>query len=552
MVKLHRNEDQIIDEYNRWMKNAEGKIKAELETMNKEEIKDSFYKDLEFGTGGMRGLMGPGTNRMNKYLISKATMGFANWLKKSNNGNDLSVAIAYDTRNNSREFAKIASGVLSGKEIRSYVFSAPAPTPLLSYAVRDLNCSGGIVITASHNPSGYNGYKVYTSDGTQAVPKIASEIIAEINKIDYFEKYEKKNELINTVPEETEKNFKKYIVDLMNDLNPFPEKIKVLYSPLHGTGYPYVSDVLKELGHSVSVVQEQLTPDGDFPTLKYPNPEDEEAFSLALKKAEKLKPHIIITTDPDCDRMGIMCLVSGKYVKLTGNEIGVLMLDYLIKKGLKDENYYVVKTIVTTDLAKEIAQKNNIELKETLTGFKFIGELIEKNEKEGKARFLFGFEESFGYLYGTHVRDKDAVVASSLVVTMLSYIKAQGKNVLDCLDSIYKKYGYYGNKLLSFNYEGYEGSKKIQRIMKNLREDVNVAAGSNKLIKKLDYLEGAKGLPRSNVVELHYENDIKLIARPSGTEPKIKFYLMVKANSDEEKEQKLRTVEKIVKEQVSK
>lgn len=549
---MHRNIDQIIEEYKRWMKNAEGKMQKELETMDKEEIKDSFYKDLEFGTGGMRGLMGAGTNRMNKYMISKATIGFANWLKKSNSGSDLSVAIAYDTRNNSREFAKMASEVLTSKGIRSYVFSTPAPTPLLSYAVRELNCSGGIVITASHNPSGYNGYKVYSSDGTQAVPKVASEIIAEINKIDYFEVYEKKNELINTVPEETEKKFKRYIVDLMNDLNPVPETIKVLYSPLHGTGYPYVFDVLKELGHTVYVVEEQLTPDGDFPTLDYPNPEDEEAFSLALKKAEELKPDIIITTDPDCDRMGIMCLVNGEYVKLTGNEIGVLLLDYLIKKGLNNENYYIVKTIVTTDLAKDIAQKNNIELSETLTGFKFIGELIEKKEKEGKARFLFGFEESFGYLYGTHVRDKDAVVASSLAVTMLSHIKAQGENVLECLKSIYKKYGYYGNRLLSFNYEGYEGSKKIQRIMKALREDVNTAAGNNKLIEKLDYLEGAKGLPRSNVVELHYENDIKLIARPSGTEPKIKFYLMVKANSDEEKQEKLRVVEKIVKEQINK
>lgn len=548
---MHRNKEQIIEEYNRWMKNVKGDMLKELEAMDEEEIINSFYKDLEFGTGGMRGLMGIGTNRINNYLISKATIGFANWLKRVNESNGLSVAIAFDTRNKSKEFAKIASEVLSGKEIKSYVFSTPAPTPLLSFAVRDLNCSGGIVITASHNPSEYNGYKVYTSDGTQAVPKIASEIIAEIEKVDYFEGYEKKDELINFVPEETEKRFKKYIVDLMKGLNADPEPVNVLYSPLHGTGYPYVPDVLRELGHNVSIVEEQISPDGNFPTLNYPNPEDEEAFSLALKKATGIKPDIIITTDPDGDRMGIMCPVDNEYVKLTGNEIGVLMLYYLIEKGLGNEDYYIVKTIVTTDLAEELAHKNNIELKETLTGFKFIGELIEKNEKEGKAKFLFGFEESFGYLYGTHVRDKDAVVATSLAVTMISHIKNQGENVLDRLETIYKKYGYYGNRLLSFSYKGYEGSKKIQRIMNNLREDTKTSSEDINLIEKLDYLEGVKGLPKSNVVELHYENDIKLIARPSGTEPKIKFYLMVRASSEEEKRQKLDTLEKIVKEQIN-
>ncbi|MFO7882183.1 MAG: phospho-sugar mutase [Kosmotogaceae bacterium] len=548
---MNRNRSQIKEEYNRWMKNVEVDLLKVLKTMDEDEIMDSFYKDLEFGTGGLRGLMGAGTNRMNNYLVSKATTGFANWLKKNNKDRDLSVAIAFDTRNNSKEFAKISSEVLSSKGVKSYVFSKPAPTPLLSFAVRDLNCSGGIVITASHNPSGYNGYKVYTSDGTQAVPKVANEIMSEIKKVDYFDRNEKKNDMINTIPEETEERFEKIIIDLMNDLHPNSKPVKVLYSPLHGTGHPYVTDVLRKLGHKISVVKEQITPDGDFPTLEYPNPEDKKSFALSLKNAEETKPDIIITTDPDCDRMGIMCLVDGEYVRLSGNEIGVLLFNYLIEKGKSDKDYYIVKTIVTTDLAKEMARNNNIELKETLTGFKFIGELIEKNEQAGKGKFLFGFEESFGYLYGTHVRDKDAVVASALVVTMVSQIKTQGENVLKKLDKIYRKYGYYGNKLLSFNFEGYEGSKKIQRIMKNFREDQVKIVGKNKLIEKTDYLEGVEGLPKSNVIELKYENDIKLIVRPSGTEPKIKFYLMVKAISEEEKQIKLDTLEKMVKEQVN-
>ncbi|MFW6121394.1 MAG: phospho-sugar mutase [Petrotogales bacterium] len=548
---MYRNDVEIKEEYNRWMRNVDDDMLNVLKGMDEDQIKDSFYIDLEFGTGGMRGLMGAGTNRMNHYSIARATKGFANWLKKNKGNHDLSVAIAFDTRHNSKEFAEIASEVLSDKGIKSYVFTDPAPTPLLSFAVRDLSCSGGIVITASHNPSSYNGYKVYTSDGTQAVPNVASEIITEIKKVDYFDNSEKNKELISTMPEETKKRFEGTIINLMKDLQPDVRPIKVLFSPLHGTGHPYVTDVIRKLGHNVSVVEEQITPDGDFPTLDFPNPEDKESFFLALKMTKELKPDLIITTDPDCDRMGIMCLVDGEYIRLSGNEIGVLMFDYLIEKGKCDNDYYAIKTIVTTDLTKEMAFKNNIELMETLTGFKFIGELIEKNEQVGKGRFLFGFEESYGYLYGTHVRDKDAVVASALVTTMISQIN-KGENVSKRLELIYKKYGYYGNKLLSFNYKGYEGNEKIKRIMKNFREEREIVVGNNKLLEKIDYLEGAQGLPKSDVIELQYENDIKLIVRPSGTEPKIKFYLMVKATSEEEKYEKLDLLEKTVKEQVNK
>lgn len=550
-MNLYRNDVEIKEEYNRWMRNVDDDMLNVLKGMDEDQIKDSFYIDLEFGTGGMRGLMGAGTNRMNHYSIARATKGFANWLKKNKGNHDLSVAIAFDTRHNSKEFAEIASEVLSDKGIKSYVFTDPAPTPLLSFAVRDLSCSGGIVITASHNPSSYNGYKVYTSDGTQAVPNVASEIITEIKKVDYFDNSEKNKELISTMPEETKKRFEGTIINLMKDLQPDVRPIKVLFSPLHGTGHPYVTDVIRKLGHNVSVVEEQITPDGDFPTLDFPNPEDKESFFLALKMTKELKPDLIITTDPDCDRMGIMCLVDGEYIRLSGNEIGVLMFDYLIEKGKCDNDYYAIKTIVTTDLTKEMAFKNNIELMETLTGFKFIGELIEKNEQVGKGRFLFGFEESYGYLYGTHVRDKDAVVASALVTTMISQIN-KGENVSKRLELIYKKYGYYGNKLLSFNYKGYEGNEKIKRIMKNFREEREIVVGNNKLLEKIDYLEGAQGLPKSDVIELQYENDIKLIVRPSGTEPKIKFYLMVKATSEEEKYEKLDLLEKTVKEQVNK
>ncbi|ACR80599.1 MULTISPECIES: phospho-sugar mutase [Kosmotoga] len=541
-----RTEKEILQEYQRWLENASAELVQELKSLPENEIKERFFKDLEFGTGGMRGKIGAGTNRMNVHTVSRATLGFADWLLSQYS--DPSVVIAYDTRKMSKEFAETAANILSGKKIQVYLFEAPAPTPLLSYSVRTLKCSGGIVITASHNPPEYNGYKVYTHDGTQAVPRYANQIITKVNANDFFNDIQKDSSLISPVPEDVISSYTAHIINLMEELFSAKESLKVVYTPLHGTGRDYVTKVLEKLGHEVIKVEEQFTHDGNFPTVKYPNPEDPEAFKLALRYAGKEGADLVIATDPDADRMGVVCKTREGYKALTGNQVGVIFTAYLLEtlKNKLPEKPFIVKTIVTTDMAKTIASNYNVETRETLTGFKFIGELIEESIIKKTGNFIFGFEESYGYLYGMHARDKDAVVASALVVTVAAVLKKRGITLWQYLEELYRQYGYYDEKLLNFTYEGIEGLEKISNIMNSLREKTPSEVAGHRLLKFEDYLEGIKGLPKSNVISLTFEEDLKLIVRPSGTEPKIKFYLMTRGNSKQESTQKLQKLTDLV------
>ena len=549
---MSRTEKEILQEYQRWLENASVELVQELKNLSKDEIRERFFKDLEFGTGGMRGKIGAGTNMMNVHTVSRATLGFADWLLSRYS--NPSVVIAYDTRKMSREFAETAANILSGKKIRVYLFENPAPTPLLSYSVRALRCSGGIVITASHNPPEYNGYKVYTHDGTQAVPKYADQIITEVNANDFFNDIQKDPSLISPVPENIISSYTNHIVNLMKELFNTNKGLKVVYTPLHGTGRDYVTEVLERLGHKVIRVEEQFVYDGNFPTVKYPNPEDPEAFKLALEYAKKEKADLVIATDPDADRMGVICKTPEGYKALTGNQVGVIFTAYLLEtlKGRLPEKPFIVKTIVTTDMAKAIASNYNVETRETLTGFKFIGELIEKSITTKNGNFIFGFEESYGYLYGTHARDKDAIVASALIATVAIALKERGIALWQYLEELYKQYGYYNEKLLNFTYEGIEGLQKISSIMDSLREKPPSEVKGHKLIKFEDYSKGIKGLPKSNVVSLSFEDKLKLIVRPSGTEPKIKFYLMAKGDSRQESNQKLQKLTELVERVVEK
>lgn len=541
-----RTEKEILQEYQRWLKNASAELVQELKSLSEEEIKERFFKDLEFGTGGMRGKIGAGTNRMNIHTVSRATLGFADWLLSQYR--DPSVVIAYDTRKMSKEFAETAAEVLSGKGIRVYLFETPAPTPLLSYSVRILKCSGGIVITASHNPPEYNGYKVYTHDGTQAVPRYADQIITKVNANDFFNDIQKDSSLISSVPENVITSYNDHIVNLMEELFRPNESLKVVYTPLHGTGRDYVTEVLERLGHKVIKVKEQFVHDGSFPTVKYPNPEDPEAFKLALDYAEKENADLVIATDPDADRMGVVCKTLNGYKALTGNQVGVIFTAYLLEtlKNRLPERPFIVKTIVTTDMAKTIASSYNVETRETLTGFKFIGELIEESMMKKTGNFILGFEESYGYLYGTHARDKDAVVASALIATVAAALEEGGISLWQYLEGLYKQYGYYNERLLNFTYEGIEGLEKISNIMNSLREKTPQEVAGHKLLEFEDYSEGIKGLPKSNVISLTFEDEMKLIVRPSGTEPKIKFYLMTRGNSKQESDQKLQKLSELV------
>jgi len=541
-----RTEKEILQEYQRWLENASAELVQELKSLPENEIKERFFKDLEFGTGGMRGKIGAGTNRMNVHTVSRATLGFADWLLSQYS--DPSVVIAYDTRKMSKEFAETAANILSGKKIQVYLFEAPAPTPLLSYSVRTLKCSGGIVITASHNPPEYNGYKVYTHDGTQAVPRYANQIITKVNANDFFNDIQKDSSLISPVPEDVISSYTDHIINLMEELFSAKESLKVVYTPLHGTGRDYVTKVLEKLGHEVIKVEEQFTHDGNFPTVKYPNPEDPEAFKLALRYAGKEGADLVIATDPDADRMGVVCKTREGYKALTGHQVGVIFTAYLLEtlKNKLPEKPFIVKTIVTTDMAKTIASNYNVETRETLTGFKFIGELIEESIIKKTGNFIFGFEESYGYLYGMHARDKDAVVASALVATIAAALKKRGITLWQYLEELYRQYGYYNEKLLNFTYEGIEGLEKISNIMNSLREKTPSEVAGHRLLKFEDYLEGIKGLPKSNVISLTFEEDLKLIVRPSGTEPKIKFYLMTRGNSKQESTQKLQKLTDLV------
>lgn len=563
------------EKYEYWLNSPyiDEKGKSELKNIDDEkEIEDRFYKDLEFGTGGLRGIIGMGTNRMNIYTVGKATEGLSRYLIKKYRG-DISVAIAYDCRIMSKEFAQTAACNLCANGIEVQLFKTLHPTPMLSYAVRKLKCKAGIVITASHNPKQYNGYKVYGEDGGQITDAWANEIFLSIEDIKSFSEVRHismdeavDRNLLHIIGEEIDTSYIEKVKNLVirkEFVRSHAEDLKVIYTPLHGTGNIPVRRTLGELGYrNVFVVKEQEKPDGNFPTAAYPNPEDPKVFHIALDMAEDIKPDIIFGTDPDCDRLGVVVKNSqGEYKILTGNQVGVLLTDYILS-SLKEfdrlpENGEIVKTIVTTDMAADIAGNYKVGLINVLTGFKYIGEKIKEFEKNGDRKFIFGFEESYGYLAGDFVRDKDAVIASTLVCEMTLYYKMKGKSLYDALMDLYKKYGFYREKLISIELRGKKGHDKIETIMHCLRHSMKRTIGGVKIVEKFDYKLGVKKdlmnisessikLPRSNVLKFVMEDKSWFVVRPSGTEPKIKIYLSVIGNSLENSRNKMTALEKNV------
>ncbi len=527
-----------MNAYEYWLTFDE-ETKKELESItDKAELEDRFYKELEFGTGGLRGIMGAGANRMNKYTVSKATKGLADYLNTQFDG-EKSVAIAFDSRNNSQFFAQTAAGVLCAAGIKVYLFDTLMPTPVLSFAVRYHNCTAGIVITASHNPKEYNGYKVYDSKGCQLVPQYADKVIAFVNAV----------EDIKNIPsvslEDAEKSGRLVMIgdDTLNafltevkkqSLYKEPSELKIVYTALHGTGNIPVSRILD--GKNVSIVKAQELPDGDFSTVRSPNPEEKDALTLALKQAEAEGADVVIGTDPDCDRIGVGVLHNGAYTLLTGNQTGALLVDFVLKfkKDSMPKNAAVVKTIVTSGLGAAIAEKHGAKAVQTLTGFKYIGEKICLWEESGEQTFLFGYEESYGYLAGTHARDKDAVSSAMLIAEMAAYYKNNGKTLVDALDAVYAEYGYYYDCLETVVLKGKEGAEKIQSAMKSLREtgkdlfdDIDVL---------LDYSKGIDDLPKENVLRFDFKDGSWAAVRPSGTEPKLKMYFSVKGENREQAE----------------
>lgn len=552
--------------YDLWLKKAaeDTDLTKELENIkgNDDEIYDRFYRELEFGTAGLRGIIGAGTNRMNIYVVRHATQGLANYLNKKYKS--ASVAIACDSRIKSELFVKEAARVLAGNGIKAYVAKELQPTPVVSFAVRELKCQAGIMVTASHNPAAYNGYKCYGDDGCQMTDENADAVYSEIQAIDCFNDikladFEQgltdglieyiKDSLYDSYIE----NVKKQAVNAGVCEN---SGLKVVYTPLNGAGNKLVRRVLKEIGiNDVEVVKEQEKPDGNFTTCPYPNPEIRGALQLGLDLCDKVKPDLLLATDPDSDRVGIAVKEDdGSYRLMSGNETGIMLTNYILscRKALNNlpENPIVVKTIVTTNLINRICKKYGCELRNVLTGFKYIGEQIlelEKNKEEN--RYIFGFEESYGYLAGTYVRDKDAVVASMLICEMAAYYKKQGKSLSEVIDSLYKEYGYYKNVTLSFEFEGAAGMQKMNDIMSSLRKEIPQQINGSKVVDVQDYLESvsydivsgtkeAINLPKSNVIAFSMENKCAVTVRPSGTEPKIKLYITA-VGKDEESAKKL-------------
>lgn len=550
-----------MEMYNRWLGFDEN-TKAELSGLEPDEIQDRFYKELEFGTGGLRGIIGAGTNRMNVYTVRKATQGLADYIKKQGVQNP-SVAIAYDSRRYSEVFAREAGLVLCANSIKAYVYNELKPTPMLSFAVRELGCTAGIVITASHNPKEYNGYKVYWSDGCQVTEERANGILKCILDTDYSDiktmSYDEAaaDGLFCHVPQYVEDNYVGRVKELSINkeaLEKGGSSLRIVYTPLNGTGNKPVRRVLNELGFkNVYVVPEQENPDPNFSTLKYPNPEEHEAFTLAIKLAKEKNADMIIGTDPDCDRIGVVVKNhQGEYQVLTGNQTGSLLTYYMLSQlkasGRMPQNPMVIKTIVTTEMARAICRDFNVELIDVLTGFKYIGEKIE--EFMGEKNFLLGYEESYGYLAGTFVRDKDAVIAAALICEMAAYYKLKEMSLFDALIDLYEKYGYYRECLQSLTMKGIEGSRRIQEIMEKLRKNAPDSIADTRIMRIKDYLisqekdcmSGALSpisLPSSNVIQLLLEDGSMITARPSGTEPKIKFYFASIGKSAKEADEKL-------------
>ncbi len=523
------------ERYNEWLLFDDDTKQELLKITDEKEIEDRFYKDLAFGTGGMRGIMGAGPNRMNRYTISRATLGLANYLSEFQKPQK-SVAIAYDSRNNSEDFAKCAAEVLAVKGITVYLFDKITPTPVLSFAVRHLGCIAGIVITASHNPKEYNGYKVYDENGCQLVPSLADKVIAHVQEITDYRAVPRldfevalQSGMIQMVGDEVLDAF----LDAVKTqaLYTEPSKLKIVYTPLHGTGNIPVRRILKD--YSVSVVKEQAVPDGDFSTVRSPNPEEKDALNLAIEQAKTEAADLVLGTDPDCDRVGIAVRHNGDYVLLTGNQVGALLADFVLrfKADTRNEKSTLVKTIVTNDLGANIGRKYGLQIVETLTGFKYIGDQINRYEKTGEKEFVMGYEESYGYLVGTHARDKDAVVASMLICEMTAYHKNNGKTLVDALEEIYKEYGYYLDALDSFVLQGIDGVQKMNAVLDALRARGASAFPDVETVQ--DFSEGIGDLPKENVLKYLFRNGSWLAVRPSGTEPKLKVYYSVRGESHE-------------------
>lgn len=540
----------IHEKYEYWL-TFDDNTKNELESItDKKEIEDRFYKDLEFGTGGLRGIMGAGANRMNKYTVGKATKGLCEYLKNEFAG-EKSVVIAYDSRNNSKAFAECAAEVLCYNGIKTFLFEEIMPTPVLSFSVRYLNCNAGIVITASHNPKEYNGYKVYDKYGCQLVPQYADKVISYINNVKDIKSVKHMNlnmalsngyltyigdEVLNSYISEVEKMA---VYKEASDL-------KIVYTPLHGTGNIPVRKVLSDMSFDVSVVKEQAVADGNFTTVRSPNPEEKDALNMALEQAKRANADLVIGTDPDCDRVGVGVLHNGEYTLLTGNQTGALLVDFYLnfKKQSLNSKSTLVKTIVTNDLGAEIARKNGLNVVETLTGFKYIGDQITKYEKTGENEFLIGYEESYGYLVGTYARDKDAVVASMLICEMAAYYKKNKMTLVDALNVLYSEYGFYLDALDSFVLKGKDGASRIKNIMSYFR--ANKATVFPNITDVKDYSTGIGDLPKSNVLKFFLKGGSWIAVRPSGTEPKLKMYYSVRGIDSSTCERSLQNIRTII------
>lgn len=566
------------EKHKKWLNSSvfDEDTKRELRSIRDEkEIEDRFYKELEFGTGGLRGIIGAGDNRLNFYTVGKATEGLARYLNNRYK-KDISVCIAYDSRNMSPEFAEIAARVLAANGIKANLFESLRPTPELSFAVRELKANAGIVLTASHNPKEYNGYKVYGDDGCQITDEAAEKIISEINGVDYkdIKKISKEDALnsglLNIIGEEVDKKFIDTLKGhtIRKDLVKNNAKdLKIIYTPIHGTGLMPVSRILKELGYeNLHIVKEQEKPDGNFPTASYPNPEDPKVFEIALNMAKEINPDIIFGTDPDADRIGAVVKDSeGDYKILTGNQMGVLLTQYILDSykslGKLPSNGAVIKTIVTTEMVRNICKEYGVELFDVLTGFKYIGEMMTSFENSGDNEFLFGFEESYGCLFGDHARDKDAVIAAQMIAEMTLYYKNIGMTLYEAYVELCKKYGFYKENLVSITLKGKEGQEKIKDCLNTLRENPITNVNGTPVKTFFDYKQSVEknlttkqaksiDLPKSNVLKYILEDGSWFVVRPSGTEPKIKIYLAVVSNNLEDAESKMDTFKKSVNELV--
>lgn len=558
----------ITAEYDRWLKYGRENqelIEELLEMKAQEEkIQDAFYKNLEFGTGGLRGILGAGTNRMNVYTVAKASQGLADYVNEKFSEEQRSIAVSYDSRIHSKDFAETAAQVFAANGIQVYIYDELMPTPCLSFAVRELGCAAGVMVTASHNPGEYNGYKVYGADGCQITTEAAKEIYEKIEKNDIFTQVSqisleeaKDNHKVNYIPAAVYEKFLQCVQEqsVLGEKEEIDKNVSIVYSPLNGTGLKPVLDSLKRAGYGqITVVKEQEKPDGRFPTCPYPNPEIREAMSLGMEYAKKVHADLLLATDPDCDRVGIAVVnPKGEYQLLSGNETGLLLLDYICSQKMihaaMPEHPVLVKTIVTTDLAEKIADKYGVQTVNVLTGFKFIGEQIGLLEKEGrKSDYIFGFEESYGYLSGTYVRDKDGVNASVLICEMFAFYKTKSVNLLDKLKELYAEHGYCMNQLHTYKFQGEEGMHRMENIMEQLRNGAfSLKTGTIKEV--LDYKTGIGNLPKSNVIKMVLENGSTLVVRPSGTEPKLKIYTSI-LGSDQESvkqvdEEIVRSIEKL-------